>query len=115
MRLLILNKNLLFYDEKKIRVFFRLSLIRIILEKLFEIKFKIFYDKRKYENPFRIKFPNLSYFYCNDYKEIDIIIQRNLSDEIVEKLKDNYGEINNLFSDVIYNFSTKFNIKYYKL
>ena len=109
-----LNRNLLFYDEI-IRVFFRLSLIKIILEKLSEIKFKIFYDKRKCENPFRIKFPNLSYLDCDDYKEIDIFVQGNLSDEIVEKLRDNYGEIGNLYCDVIYKFFTKINIKYYKL
>ena len=111
-----LNKNLLFNDEKEeIKVFFRLSLIRIILENLFEIEFKIFYDERKNENPFRIKLPNLSYLYCNDYKEIDILIQNNLSDEFVEKLRVNYGEINNLLGDVLFNLSRKINIKYYKL
>ena len=112
-----LNKNLLYnYDEKeKIKVFFRLSLIRIILENLFEIEFKIFYDKRKYENPFIIKFPNLSYLYCNNFKEIDILIQNILSDEFVEKLRVNYGEINNLLGDVLFNLGSKFNIKYYKI
>ena len=41
-----LNKNLIHnYDEKdEIKVFFRLSLIRIILENLFEIEVKNFYD-----------------------------------------------------------------------
>ena len=110
-----LNKNLLYNYDEKIKVFFRLSLMRIILENLFEIEFKIFYDKRKYENPFSIKFPNLSYLYCNDYKEIDILIQNNLSDEFVEKLRVNYGEINNLLGDVLFNLSSKFNIKYYKI
>ena len=47
--------------------------------------------KVKYENPFRIKFPNLSYLDYNDYKETDIDIQGNLSDEIVEKIRDNFG------------------------
>ena len=112
-----LYKNLLFNDdvEEIIRVCFRLSLIKILLEKLSEIKFKIFYDKSKYENPFRIKFPNLSYLDYNDYKEIDIGIQSNLSDEFVEKIRNNYGKIGNLYFEVVYKFYTKINIKYYKL
>ena len=63
--------------------------MKIILKELSEIKFKIFYDKRKCENPFRIKFPNLPYLDCIDYKEMDVFIQGNLSDEIEEKLRDN--------------------------
>ena len=42
-----LYKNLSFNDDEIIRVFFRLSLIKILLEKLSRIKFKIFYDKSK--------------------------------------------------------------------
>ena len=109
-----LYKNLLFNDEI-IRGFFRLSLIKILLEKLSEIKLKIFYDKSKYENPFRIKFPDLSYLDYNDYKEIDTDIQGNLSDEFVEKIRNNYGKIGNLYSEVVYKFYTKIDIKYYKL
>ena len=101
-----LYKNLLFNDDEIIRVFFRLSLIKILREKLSRIKFKIFYDKSKYENPFRIKFPNLPYL-DNDYKEIDIDIQGNLSDEIVEKIRDNFGEIGNLYYDAVYKFCPK--------
>ena len=110
-----LYKNLLFNDDEIIRVFFRLSLIKILLEKLTRIKFKIFYDKSKYENPFRIKFPNLSYLDYNYYKEMDNDIQGNLSDEIVEKIRDNFGKIGNLYYEVVYKLYTKINIKYYKL
>ena len=110
-----LYKDLLFNDDEIIRVFFfRLSLIKILLEKLSRIKFKIFYDKSKYENPFRIKFPILTYLDYNDYKEIDIDIQGNLSDEIVEKIRDNFREIASLYYDVLYKIYSKINIKYYK-
>ena len=111
-----LNKNLLYnYDEKEeIKVFFRLSIIRIILENLFKIEFKIFYDKRN-KNPFSIKFPNLSYLYCNDYKEIVILIQNILSDEFEEKLRVKNGEIKNLLGDVLFNLGSKLIIKYYKI
>ena len=109
-----LYKNLLFIDEI-IRVFFRLSLIKILLEKLSEIKLKFFYDKSKYENPFRIKFPNLSYLDYNDYKEIDTDIQGNLSDEIVQKIRDDFGKIGNLYFEDVYKFYAKINIKYYEL
>ena len=51
----------------------------------------------------------------NDYKEMDIDIQGNLSDEIVEKKRDNFGEIGNLYYDAVYKFCPKINIKYYKL
>ena len=110
-----LYKNLLFNDDEIIRVFFRLSLTKIFLEKLSKIKFKIFYDKSKYENPFRIKFPKLTYLDYYDYKELDIEIQGKLSDEIVEKLSDYFGEIGNLYYDVVCKLNPKINIKYYKL
>ena len=54
----------------------------------------------------------MSYLYCNDYKEIDILIQNNLSDEFVAKLRVNYGEIKNLLGDVLFNLGSKLNIKY---
>ena len=75
----------------------------------------MFYDKSKYENPFRIKFPNLTYLDYYDYKELDIVIQGKLSDEIVEKLSDYFGEIGNLYYDVVYKLNLKINIKCYKL
>ena len=102
-----LYKNLLFNYDEIIRVFFRLSLIKIFLEKLSKIKFKIFYDKSKYENPFRIKCPNLTYLGYYDYKELDIVIQGKLSDEIVEKLSDYFGESGNLYYDVVYKLNLK--------
>ena len=57
----------------------------------------------------------MSYLDYNDYKEIDIGIQGKLSDEIVEKIRDNFGKIGNLYYEVVYKFYTKINIKYYKL
>ena len=106
-----LYKNLLYNDEI-IRVIFRLSLIKLFLEKLSRIEFKIFYDISIYENPFRTKFPNLIYLDYYDYKEFDIVIQEKLTDEIQEKISDHIG---NLYYDVIFNLSEKINIKYYKL
>ena len=99
-----LFKKLLFNDEI-IRVFFRLSLIKIYLEKSPEIKIKIFYDKRKYKNPIIIKFPNLSYF---DYHE-------EIGDEFQEKIGGFYKDIGYIYSDVEYKINEKINIKYYKL
>ena len=109
-----LYKNLLYNDEI-IRVIFRLSLIKIFLEKLSRIEFKIFYDISIYENPFRTKFPNLIYLDYYDYKEFDIVIQEKLTDEIQLKISDHIEEIGNLYYDVIFNLSEKINIKYCKL
>ena len=109
-----LYKNLL-YNNEIIRVIFRLSLIKIFLEKLSRIEFKIFYDISIYENPFRTKFPNLIYLDYYDYKEFDIVTQEKLTDEIQEKISDHIEEIGNLYYDVIFNLSEKINIKYYKL
>ena len=109
-----LYKNLLYNDEI-IRVIFRLSLMKIFLEKLSRIEFKIFYDISIYENPFRTKFPNLIYLDYYDYKEFDIVIQEKLTDEIRLKISDHIGEIGNLYYDVIFNLSEKINIKYCKL
>ena len=97
-----------------IRVLFRLTLIKIFLEKLPRIEFKIFYESI-YENLFRTKFPNLIYLDYYDYKEIDIVIQEKLYDEIQEKISDHIEEIGSLYYDVLINLSEKINIKYDKL
>ena len=57
----------------------------------------------------------MTYLDYYDYKEFDIEIQGKLSDEIVEELSDYFGEIGNLYCDVVYKLNEKINIKYYKL
>ena len=103
------------FNDEIIGVKFRLSLIKIFLEKLSRIEFKIFYDMSIYENPFRTKFPNLIYLDYYDYKDFDIVIQEKFTDEIQENICDHIEEIGNLYYDVIFNLSKKINIKYYKL
>ena len=101
-----LFKNLLFNDDedKEIRVFFRLSLIKKYIKSLSEIKIKILYDKKKSENPFMIKFPNIGYV---DYSELLDGIWENLEDLENRDLKYKYMDITDLLKDVI-------SVKYYK-
>ena len=105
-----LFKNLLFNDDdedKEIRVFFRLSLIKKYVKKLPNIEIKIFYDKNKCKNPTRIKFPNLSYLDYYNYEEIVGIIQ--------EKIEDFYNkDIDYMYSGLEHKINKKINIKYYK-
>ena len=64
--------NLLYSEDigKEIRVYFRLSLIKKYLESLERCRIiKIFYVDTKCENPFKIKFPFISYFEDNDKKQ----------------------------------------------
>ena len=103
-------KNLLFnddYDDYQIRVFFRLSLIKKYVKKLPKIKIKIFYDKNRSKNPFRIKFPNLGYLYYLIYQEI--------TEKIQEKIDDFYNkDVHYMYSDLEDEIDEKFYIKYYK-
>ena len=102
-----LFKNLLFNDDKEIRVFFRLSLIKKYVKKLPKIKIKIFYDKNKCKNPTRIKFTNLSYLDYSNYEEI--------VDRIQEKIEDFYNkDIDYMYSGLAHKINKKINMKYYK-
>ena len=101
-----LFKNLLFMndEDKKIRLFFRLSLIEKYIESLSEIKIKILYDKKKSENPFMIKFPNIGHV---DYSELQDEIWENLEDLENRDLEYKYMDTKDLLKDVI-------SVKYYK-
>ena len=64
--------NLLYSEDegKEARVYFRLSSIRKYLKNLPRFRIiKIFYDDKKCENPFKIKFPFISYFEDDDKNE----------------------------------------------
>ena len=64
--------NLLYSEDegKEARVYFRFSSIRKYLKNLPRFRIiKIFYDDKKCENPFKIKFPFISYFEDDDKKE----------------------------------------------
>ena len=56
----------LFKEKEGIRLFFRLSVLQEYLKSLREINISVFYDESKYENPLKVKFPNLSC--CDDYE-----------------------------------------------
>ena len=72
----------MFYEKEGIRLFFRLSVLEKYITILREIKISIFYDEVKYENPLKIRFPNIS---CGeDYKTRDEIVEKI---EILEKMK----------------------------
>ena len=56
----LIKNNILSNDEhRKIRVFFRMSVIENYVKKLSKIKFKTFDNKNNYKYSFRKKFPNL--------------------------------------------------------
>ena len=73
-----------YITDKEIRVFFRLSLIEEYVEKLPEIKIKIFYDKNKCKNSVRLKFPNLGYL---DYFNHEI-----KTNKILKKMRNFYNK-----------------------
>ena len=63
------NNNLLFKQDKEIRLYFRLSLIEKYIKSLPKFSIKILYDESKFENPFKIKFPNICYLDHYDKRE----------------------------------------------
>ena len=75
--------------DKDLRVYFRLSLIEKYLKSLLKFRnIKIFYDKRKCENPFGIKFPFISTFenYSKRKKYYNKLmnLHREYKDELVQ-------------------------------
>ena len=58
--------NDLFNEKEGIRLLFILSGLLKYLESFEEIKINVYYDESKYENPLKVKFPNLSC--CDDYE-----------------------------------------------
>ena len=101
-----LFKNLIFnYDEdRKIRLFFRLTLIEKYIESLFRIKIRILYDITKSENPLKIKIQNI---WHNDVLKLNNIIQEKIVDLENKETDYKYQDIVNLLSYVI-------KVKYYK-
>ena len=55
----------LYNGKEVIRLIFRLNTLKNYLKSFGEIKITVYYDESKYENPLKIKFPNLSC--CGDY------------------------------------------------
>ena len=51
-------------EKEVIRLIFRLNPLKNYLKSFGQIKINVYYDESKYENPLKIKFPNLS---CGDY------------------------------------------------
>ena len=99
-------KNLLFIhdEDKKFRLFFRLSLIEKYIESLSEIKIRILYDIKKSKNPFKIKFPNISHA---DFSELNDEIWKFLEDLGKRDLDYKYIDITNLVKELI-------SVKYHK-
>ena len=84
----------LFNRKEVISLIFRLKTLRIYLKYFMKhyrsIKINVFYDRSKYENPLKIKFPHLTCCVDNDRKE-------EIEDEIFnyenEQLEDTYFKI----------------------
>ena len=92
----------LFNNKEVISLIFRLKTLKTYLEyfrKYYNaLKINVYYDRRKYENPLKIKFPNLSC--CEDYS-----MGKEIVDEIIklenEQLEDAYFDVKNLVNDTI--------------
>ena len=92
----------LFNNKEVISLIFRLKTLKTHLEyfrKYYNaLKIKVYYDKLKYENPLKIKFPNLSC--CQDYNMGEEIMDEILNLEN-EQLEDAYFDVKHLVNDTI--------------
>ena len=91
-----LFKNISFArEEKEIRVFFRMSMIRKCLENLQEILFESFSNKKESENPFKVRFRHLwhmkNFVYANVF-EYNIIKDLNYWEDLNEVKDLFFGE-----------------------
>ena len=103
----LIKNNILSNDEhRKIRVFFRMSVIENYVKKLPKIKIKTFDYKNKYKYSFRKKFPNLGNLE-------HFIIEKNCSlcDEILVIL--GLMDLEVKFMDLVKIINDKISIKYY--
>ena len=104
--------NLLYNEDKdkEIRIYFRLSLIEKYLKSLPKYrKIKIFYDEKEYENPYKIKFPFISYM---DYHD-----KRQEYEDIMEELEGSFYEnvtLFNKYAKVYYLLHKRIHIQYFK-
>ena len=102
--------NNLFLEKEGIRLFFRLTMIEKYIKSLSEFKIKILYDEDKSENPFKIKFPDIS---CGEnYKTRDEIVDKM---EVLEEKKklENIPLIDKYFS-VIELLHERISVEYFK-
>ena len=101
-----LFKNLLFkHDEdKNTRLCFRLLSLEKDIKSLSEIKIRILFDEKKFENPLKIKFPDISQI---DISELESEILKKMEDLTNNHIVFKYVDIVNL----LYNLM---NVKYYK-
>ena len=88
--------NNLFNEKEVIRLFFCLSVLEKYIKSLREMNINVFYDESKYENPLKVKFPNLSC--CDDYEmgeeiedKIEILEENKKMENI--NLMENYGRV----------------------
>ena len=92
----------LFNNKEVIRLIFRLKTLKTYLEYFHKcysaIKIKVYYDKDKYENPLKIKFPNLSC--CDDYLMRQEILYKIFNSEN-EQMEDTYFDVKNLVNNTI--------------
>ena len=96
--------NNLFNEKEGIRLFFRLSVLQEYLKSFREIKINVYYDESKYENPFKVKFPNLSC--CDDYErgeeiedKIEILEENKKLENI--NLMETYDRIKQILREII--------------
>ena len=104
----LIKNNILSNDKhRKIRVFFRMSVIENYVKKLSKIKIKTFDNKNNYKFSFRKKFPNLwSLEYLFNIEE-----SCSLFDEILVIL--GLMDLEVKFLDLVEIINDKISIKYY--
>ena len=104
----LIKNNILSNDEhRKIRVFFRMSVIENYVKKLSKIKIKTFDNKNNYKYSFRKKFPNL----WNLEYLFNIEESCSLFDEILVIL--GIMDLEVKFVDLVEIINDKVSIKYY--
>ena len=88
----------LFNGKEVIRLIFRLNTLKNYLKSFGEIKINVYYDESKYENPLKIKFPNMSC--CDDYDR-----REEIEDEIMnlesDQLMNGYELIKQMLIEII--------------
>ena len=93
----------LFNGKEAISLIFRLTTLRKYLSYFQkhngQIKVRVFYDKRRYENPLKIKFPNLTCCLDPDRREE---IEEEIENLENEQLEDVYDRIKSWVSDAVF-------------
>ena len=88
----------LFNGKEVISLLLRLETLKTYLQNCRVMTIHVYYDKIKYENPLKIKFPNLSC--CGDY-QMGMEIENEIEDLNNDQLMDSYEDIKVIISGII--------------